>query len=97
MVCWFSVGGSQPGPERSSTTVIIQYIFSNFQKCPFSANTVEGPVGNQCIGSISTVYTMLLLLPYRSKEGKLAVVRQCQGSLESVFSQCIISMSEIFK
>ena len=43
------------------------------------------------------MYTMLLLLPYRSKEGKPAVVRQCQGSLESVYNQCTISMSEIFK
>ena len=57
-----------PGPERSGNTVVMQYIFSDFQECLSSANTVEGPVENQCIGSGNTVCTILLLLFYRSKE-----------------------------
>ena len=91
---------SEPGPERSGYTVLIQHKISEFQQCPLSTNTVEAPVGNQCIGSASPVYVCFCttaLQVYRATEGKLAVVGQCQASLESVYRQCAISMSEIVR
>ena len=54
-------------------------------------------MGKQCMGSVSSVYTILLLQTYRSTEGHQAVVGQCQASGEAVYNQCPISMSEIFK
>ena len=67
-----------PGPERSGNTVFFQYRISDSQQCLPSANTVEGPVGKQCMGSVSSVYTILLLQTYRSTEGHQAVVGQCK-------------------
>ena len=86
-----------PGPERSGDIVFIQHRISDFKQCPFSANTVDGPVANQCIWSVSSVYPIQLLQSCRDTEGKRAVVRQCKASIGPVYNQCAISMSEIFK
>ena len=90
-------GTPPPGPEGSGNAVLIQCKFSEFHQCPLSANTVEGPVGNQWTWSASSVYSILLLQLYRATEGNRPVERQCKASLEPVYHQCLISMSEIFK
>ena len=86
---WRLFSKKVPGPNRSGNTVVIQHRISDSKQFPFSGNAVEGPVVNQCIGSVGPVYAIIYLQIYRSTDSGETVYCESLASALPVCNQYV--------